>query len=268
MVSKHRVIVAWLNTNYDPPKPSAVVWKSSVPEGKLLEVKNQAEHYASREHGVYEAALVMSFSMKEKDPLAKARARVLGVGHDLGLTGSAGKHEHGGNPKTHPREPGRFVSASGRVKFSTQMSSGVAGIDFNLPLNLDSRFTYVPFHRLLPRDKERARGMYPHKRTGGAYDFRDEHYYYPVKRDGTLPSVRGVPRELAIPLSVIKDDAKMRALGYTLNPGWFSGAVRTEERLRQAKENIASYSARHERGENPRVSRDLKTRISKLVGKK
>jgi len=99
MANKHRVILAWMNTNYEPPRPTAVVWKNSVAEAKLLEVKNQAAHHASREHVVSEAALVLSFPMKEKDPLLKARARVLEVARDLGLAGTAGKHERGQNPR-------------------------------------------------------------------------------------------------------------------------------------------------------------------------
>ena len=103
---KYRVVVAWLNRNYDPPKPAAAAWKSSVAESSLLEVVTSARHHAAREHTVHESALVLTFPMSEKDPLGKARAKVLDAARGLGPAERLGyekvrageKHEGGKNP--------------------------------------------------------------------------------------------------------------------------------------------------------------------------
>ncbi len=90
----------------------------------------------------------------------------------------------------------------------------------------DRRYQYVPFHKLTPVGQNQARGQYPHKSVGAAYDFLDEHYLYPVKQDGSLASAR---RNLAIPLAKIKNRQYMEGLGYTLNPGW-EGRVASDNR--------------------------------------
>jgi len=103
---KYRVVVGWLNRNYDPPKPAAAAWKSSVAESSLADAKLQAQHHVNREHTVHEAGMVFSFPMSEKDPLGKARATLLDVARERGLAERLGyekvrageKHEGGKNP--------------------------------------------------------------------------------------------------------------------------------------------------------------------------
>lgn len=90
----------------------------------------------------------------------------------------------------------------------------------------DRRYQYVPFHKLTPVVQNQARGQYPHKNVGAAYDFLDEHYFYPVKQDGSLARAQ---RNLAIPLAKIKNRQYMDGLGYTLNPGW-EGRVASDDR--------------------------------------
>ncbi len=90
---------------------------------------------------------------------------------------------------------------------------------FMVPIQM-GRYKLVPFHQLSPADQSRARSQYPHKSVGAMYDFIDEHYFYPVKKDGTLTTGRGVSRQLAIPHRFIVDAAFMRSLGYRMNPGW------------------------------------------------
>ena len=80
----------------------------------------------------------------------------------------------------------------------------------------DRRYRYVPFHHLSQRGQEQARRQYPYGGEG-KYHFRTEHYLYPVKKDGSLAHAR---RQLAIPLAVINDDVKMKALGYEITPHW------------------------------------------------
>jgi hypothetical protein len=80
-------------------------------------------------------------------------------------------------------------------------------------------FAYTPFHKLNPKDQEEARRAYVYKKVGGKYDFRDEHYYYPVDQKGNLAK-GGIRRSLAIPYGKIKDDAYMKSLGYEINPDW------------------------------------------------
>ena len=87
-----------------------------------------------------------------------------------------------------------------------------------LPPPSGGRFRYVPFHQLSQRDQQLARSAYPHK-GGGMYEFADEHYYYPVTRDGRMPHTRA-HRQLAIPNALIHDDRYMASLGYRKNPGW------------------------------------------------
>ena len=82
------------------------------------------------------------------------------------------------------------------------------------------RYRYLPFHELTPEVQKQARRRYVHKSVGGMYDFADEHYYYPVTKDGRLPATRGSNRYLAIPLKSIQDAAYMASLGYKMNPGW------------------------------------------------
>jgi hypothetical protein len=94
------------------------------------------------------------------------------------------------------------------------------------PVAGDRRYQHVPFHKLTPVGQNQARGQYPHKSVGAAYDFLDEHYLYPVKQDGSLASAR---RNLAIPLAKIKNRQYMEGLGYTLNPGW-EGRVASDNR--------------------------------------
>lgn len=80
---------------------------------------------------------------------------------------------------------------------------------------------YVAFQDLSPEVQRQAIRAYPYKRDYGAkYDFVDEHFYYPVKADGTL--ARG-DRFLAIPYKLIMDDAFMGALGYSVNKNWEMG---------------------------------------------
>lgn len=77
----------------------------------------------------------------------------------------------------------------------------------------DSRFSYRLWFQLSPIDRDRARSAYPHKRVGAMYDFKDEHYYYPVTKSGVLTHARA-QRVLAIPNSKIWDREYMQRLGY------------------------------------------------------
>lgn len=83
----------------------------------------------------------------------------------------------------------------------------------------DQRFNYVPFHKLNTKDQDTAIRAYVYKSTGGKYDFRDEHYYYPVDRQGNLVKARA-RRVLAIPRAKLDDDEYMKGLGYDVNPDW------------------------------------------------
>lgn len=83
----------------------------------------------------------------------------------------------------------------------------------------DQRFNYVPFNKLNPKDQDTAIRAYVYKSTGGKYDFRDEHYYYPVDRQGNLVKARA-QRVLAIPRAKLDDDEYMKSLGYEVNPDW------------------------------------------------
>jgi hypothetical protein len=74
----------------------------------------------------------------------------------------------------------------------------------------DSRYSYVMFAQLSPANQAAARASYPYK-AGGAYAFADEHYFYPVRKNGKLGRAR---RVLAIPRAVVDDKAAMMALGY------------------------------------------------------
>lgn len=94
----------------------------------------------------------------------------------------------------------------------------------------DRRYQYVPFHKLTPVVQSQARKQYPHKGVGAAYDFLDEHYFYPVKQDGSLARAQ---RNLAIPLAKTKNRQYMESLGYTLNPGW-EGRVASDNRWERA----------------------------------
>jgi hypothetical protein len=80
-------------------------------------------------------------------------------------------------------------------------------------------FDYVPFHQLSPKDQDTAVRAYVYKSVGGKYDFRDEHYYYPIDRQGDLAMIRA-RRVLAIPKAKIDDDEYMKSLGYEVNPNW------------------------------------------------
>jgi hypothetical protein len=83
----------------------------------------------------------------------------------------------------------------------------------------DMRFEYIPFHKLSKSDQNKARRAYPHKAGdyGAKYAFQDEHYYYPVKRNGVLGNGR---RVLAIPHKKIIDDKYMAKIGYEITPDW------------------------------------------------
>jgi hypothetical protein len=69
----------------------------------------------------------------------------------------------------------------------------------------------VPFHQLSTVAQILVRARYPHK-GGGAYAFVDEHYFYPVRKNGQLGRAC---RVLAIPRAMMDDAATMTALGYT-----------------------------------------------------
>jgi len=81
----------------------------------------------------------------------------------------------------------------------------------------DQRYQYVPFYKLSPQAQEQARRAYPNKSPGAKYDFKAEHFFYPVKRDGSLANAR---RGLAIPRAKLDDDEYMRGLGYTVRAEW------------------------------------------------
>ncbi len=85
------------------------------------------------------------------------------------------------------------------------------------PVVGDMRFKYVPFHALAPAEQVKARAQYPNVACGAKYNFVPEHYFYPVKRDGTLAKAT---RCLAIPYVLICDEKFMASLGYEIAPGW------------------------------------------------
>ena len=70
----------------------------------------------------------------------------------------------------------------------------------------DMRFQYVPFHKLSLEDQAKARAAYPYKTCGGKYNFIDEHYLYPVKKNGRLAKAS---RSLANTQFKICDDNAM-----------------------------------------------------------
>lgn len=78
---------------------------------------------------------------------------------------------------------------------------------------------YVPFSALSGRDQEKARRQYPHKSVGAKYDFRDEHYFYPVDKKGQLFSGRGAQRVLALSHKAIVS-GEVEKLGYMQNQVW------------------------------------------------
>lgn len=100
----------------------------------------------------------------------------------------------------------------------------------------DRRFGYVAFHELSKENQAIARRAYPHKSVGEKYDFIDEHYYYPVKRDGELGNGQ---RVLAIPYKLIQDDKYMAKLGYKVNDGRQATATVAKHLVAMAKELTA-----------------------------
>jgi hypothetical protein len=78
---------------------------------------------------------------------------------------------------------------------------------------------YVPFHALSGGDQARARNQYPHKSVGGKYDFRDEHYFYPVDKKGRLYSGRGAQRVLGLSHDSIVS-GEIEKLNYKKNISW------------------------------------------------
>jgi hypothetical protein len=78
---------------------------------------------------------------------------------------------------------------------------------------------YKPFHELHLTDQQRVRSMYPHKAVGGKYDFRDEHYFYPVNKLGRLFQGRGARRSLGLSYDAITS-GEVEKFGYKKNPGW------------------------------------------------
>ncbi len=67
----------------------------------------------------------------------------------------------------------------------------------------DSRFDYVQFADLSGELKLEAERAYANKSPGAKYDFKLEHYYYPVTKDGKLGNGR---RVLAIKKTAIDDE--------------------------------------------------------------
>jgi hypothetical protein len=78
---------------------------------------------------------------------------------------------------------------------------------------------YAPFNSLSPNEQQVARGMYPHKSVGAKYDFKDEHYFYPVDKTGKIFRGRGGHRVLAFSYAALMD-GDIEKFGYTKNKGW------------------------------------------------
>ncbi len=97
------------------------------------------------------------------------------------------------------------VLAMSSAKTLGSHSSGIAG--------------YLPFHKLSSNDQSNARGMYPYKSTGGKYDFKDEHFFYPVDKHGRLYHGRGGQRVLAFSHKSIVS-GEIEKFGYKENVGW------------------------------------------------
>ena len=125
--------------------------------------------------------------------------------------------------KKNPKSKFQLIFAPGKKegqKFINELKKWDKGFHSDKDAQLlatNQKFKYVPFHALSSSDQSTARRMYPHKSVGGKYDFRDEHYYYPVKKDGSLASAS---RLLGIPLKMIQNDRYMSKLGYKINQGW------------------------------------------------
>lgn len=103
----------------------------------------------------------------------------------------------------------------------------------------DRRYRYVPFHELPRSEQSHARRAYPYKNVGAKYAFVDEHYYYPVKKDGTLASGQ---RVLAIPYKLLTNDKYMASLGYEVSEGWKGAGKVAHELLCLAKALVARTS--------------------------
>jgi hypothetical protein len=101
----------------------------------------------------------------------------------------------------------------------------------------DKRFRYVPFFALSGADRARAKGRYPHQAHGAKYNFIPEHYYYPVDKTGKVTSARA-RRTLAIPHSLIINDAYMRSLGYESRSDEFRSGPESESHHSTAKRTV------------------------------
>lgn len=133
----------------------------------------------------------------------------------------------------------------------------------------NQRYEYVPFHRLTSNDQQTARAAYVYKSVGGKYDFIDEHFVYPVTKDGRLARGRA-HRELAIPYDKLQDDAFMASLGYTINRAWVD-KMSTVEALKVAvaetkkKYTVHGHSVRRDGSKDSFWTR---TRLSKSQASK
>jgi hypothetical protein len=92
---------------------------------------------------------------------------------------------------------------------------------------------YVPFHQLSKEDQKRATAKYVHKNAGEMYDFKDEHYFYPIDRNGRLFSGRDARRTLGINQAGIRNEEFMKSIGYQKNPGWDNDSRKLMEHSRK-----------------------------------
>jgi len=106
-----------------------------------------------------------------------------------------------------------------RYREEVQKAAGWDAAFMSEPIAVNSRYQYVPFYKLSPQAQAQARSAYPNKSPGAKYDFKAEHYFYPIKRDGSLANAT---RSLAIPRAKLDDDEYMRGLGYTVRAEWKS----------------------------------------------
>jgi hypothetical protein len=86
----------------------------------------------------------------------------------------------------------------------------------------DNRYKYIPFHKLDRKDQDLAKRMYVYHGKAGGIAFSWEHYYYPVKKDGSLASTR---RILAIPYKKMNDEVYMKSIGYDFAPALITEAI-------------------------------------------
>jgi hypothetical protein len=121
----------------------------------------------------------------------------------------------------------------------------------------NKRYRYIPFHELSTEDQGLAKRAYCNKSVGAIVDFAAEHYYYPVKKNGTLGNG---DRLLAISYKNI-NPRYLKSLGYTINPkfaiectidtsNWMRSHERAYLTITSPTGNSATFYQKHLDSEN------------------